>query len=160
MIRQTKRTFHEVRFFVRFFVRFAALLSRYDESNFPAPEEPAFMPARDQELLEDVYAAFNAREIDTVLARMHPDVVWPNGMEGGVVHGREGVRAYWTRQWAMIDPHVEPRGFRPDEAGRTIVTVRQFVRDLYGAVLVDQMIEHIYTIENSLIRTMEIREMK
>ena len=54
-----------------------------------------------EELLAATYKAFNAREIDTVLAMLHPEVDWPNGMEGGRVHGRENVREYWTRQWAM-----------------------------------------------------------
>src|SRR5579859_1541660 len=62
------------------------------------------------ELLKKAYAAFNARDLDGALATMKPDVVWPNGMEGGVVHGHEGVRSYWTRQWGMIDPHVDPAG--------------------------------------------------
>ena len=39
---------------------------------------------------------------------MHPDVVWANGMEGGHVHGRDEVRSYWKRQWAILNPHVEP----------------------------------------------------
>lgn len=116
------------------------------------------MSANHEELLRRIYAAFNAREMDVVLATMRPDVVWPNGMEGGVVHGREGVRDYWTRQWAMIDPCVEPQGFRPDGPNRTAVTVYQQVRDLAGNVLQDRMVEHVYTIEDGLIRTMEIRE--
>jgi hypothetical protein len=43
---------------------------------------------------------------------MHPDVDWPNAFEGGRVHGREAVRAYWTRQFQQIDARVEPLGFR------------------------------------------------
>jgi len=54
-------------------------------------------------LLEDAYHAFNARDLEGALATMHKDVEWPNGMEGGYVHGHEGVREYWTRQWQMID---------------------------------------------------------
>ena len=38
-------------------------------------------------LLERTYAAFNARDVDAVLAMMHAEVDWPNGMEGGRVHG-------------------------------------------------------------------------
>jgi hypothetical protein len=37
----------------------------------------------DHELLAHTYAAFNGRDIDAVLAVMHPEVDWPNGMEGG-----------------------------------------------------------------------------
>src|SRR5579864_3057263 len=109
-------------------------------------------------LLQRAYAAFNAREIDGALATMSPDVVWPNGMEGGTVHGHEGVRAYWTRQWGMIDPHVEPVGFSEDESGRITVDVHQVVRDLSGKVLLDRMVEHVYTLRDGLIQSMDIRE--
>jgi hypothetical protein len=40
-----------------------------------------------QAMLERVYAAYNARDVDTALAAMHPDGIWPNGMEGGYVCG-------------------------------------------------------------------------
>jgi len=80
-------------------------------------------PSTVRQLLEKVYEAFNARDMDTALAAMHPDVDWPNGWEGGRVFGRDGVRDYWTRQWRMIDPHVEPLRFEDDEAGRTVIDV-------------------------------------
>ena len=34
-------------------------------------------------------------------------------MDGGYVHGPEAVREYWTRQWTMVSPQVEPVGFQP-----------------------------------------------
>ncbi len=110
-----------------------------------------------EELLAATYKAFNAREIDTVLAMLHPEVDWPNGMEGGRVHGRENVREYWTRQWAMLDPHVEPVRFEDDPNGRTVVEVHQVVRDLAGKTLVDQIVYHVYSIQNGLIERMDIR---
>jgi nuclear transport factor 2 (NTF2) superfamily protein len=112
----------------------------------------------DHELLTKVYSAFNARDIDTVLDAMSADVDWPNGWEGGRIYGREGVRDYWTRQWAAINPIVEPAGFDTDEAGRTVVKVHQVVRDLEGNVIVDAMIEHVYLIEDGFIKGMEIRQ--
>jgi len=108
-------------------------------------------------LLQKAYTAFNARDIDAALATMKPDVEWPNGMEGGTVHGHEGVRAYWTRQWGMINPHVDPVSFNPDSSGRIVVGVHQVVRDLAGNLLTDRMVEHIYSLEDGLIRSMEIR---
>ncbi len=111
-----------------------------------------------RDLLTDAYHAFNARDIDAALAAMHPDVDWPNGMEGGRVHGHDGVRDYWTRQWRAIDPHVEPRGFGTDESGRIIVDVHQVVRDRAGNVLADQMVRHVYLMQEGLIRSMEIRK--
>ena len=113
--------------------------------------------ANDRDLLTKVYAEFNARNIDAVLAAMHPDVKWPNGWEGGWVHGRDGVRDYWTRQWQALDPRVEPVSFATDDAGRTIVNVHAVVRDLSGSLVTDGMVQHVYSIENGLIREMEIR---
>ena len=111
----------------------------------------------DCRLLERAYSAFNARDIDGALATMRPDVDWPNAMDGGRVHGHEAVREYWMRQWRLIDPHVEPVGFELDPAGRTIVRVHQVVRDLGGAVLRDQLVEHVYAIEGGLITSMDVR---
>ena len=108
------------------------------------------------ELLTKAYASFNARDLDGVLSLMHPEVDWPNGWEGGRVHGHEGVRDYWSRQWAALDPHVEPIGFATDSDGRTIVTVRQVVRDLAGSVISESTVEHAYQIEEGLIRRMDI----
>lgn len=110
------------------------------------------------ELLAGAYAAFNARDIGAVLAMMHPDVDWPNGMEGGRVHGHAGVRDYWERQWARVDPHVEPIRFGADEADRIVVDVHQVVRDLSGTILSDQVLQHVYTIQANLIRCMEIKK--
>ena len=114
--------------------------------------------SKDLDLLKYVYAAFNRRDIDAILPKMHQDVEWPNGMEGGWVHGREGVRAYWTRQWGMVDPHVEPVSIEPADDGRAIVNVHQVVKDLRGTVLIDRMVQHVYSISDGLITRMEIRE--
>jgi len=110
------------------------------------------------EPLTTAYEAFNARDIERALATMHPAVEWPNGMEGGWLHGHDAVRAYWTRQWGMIDPHVEPRRFSTAEPGRVVVDVHQVVRDRAGTIVTDQMFQHVYDIENGLIRRMEIRK--
>ncbi|HEU0175430.1 MAG TPA: nuclear transport factor 2 family protein [Blastocatellia bacterium] len=111
----------------------------------------------DHDLLTNVYSAFNARDVDAVLAAMSADVDWPNGWEGGRIIGRDGVRDYWARQWAEIDPHVEPVGFDTDEIGRSVVKVHQVVRDLEGNVTAEGMVEHVYLIEDGLIKSMEIR---
>ncbi len=112
----------------------------------------------EEELLKRVYDRFNARDMEAVLAAMHEDVIWANGMEGGHVHGREEVRSYWTRQWAMVNPHVEPVGFAHGPEGEVIVEVHQVVRDLSGNLLQDKMVGHVFQIENCLIKRFDIRE--
>jgi len=115
------------------------------------------MDAR-HDVLRNIYKAFNNRDVDRVLSYMAENVDWPNGMEGGRVFGQEEVRAYWRRQWAIIDPHVEPVGFDSTPDGRTVVKVHQVIRDLNGAIVLDRIVEHIYKFDGDLITKMDIRE--
>ena len=110
------------------------------------------------EILRRAYEAFNARDIEGALALMDPDVDWPNGMEGGREHGHDAVRAYWTRQFSMIDAHVEPLGFTERPDGRIAVDVHAVVRDLDGNVQSDGRITHVYTIGDGLITRMDIED--
>ncbi|HEY6467296.1 MAG TPA: nuclear transport factor 2 family protein [Candidatus Acidoferrales bacterium] len=107
--------------------------------------------------MRSAYEAFNRRDAETLLAMMHPDVDWPNAVEGGRVQGRDNVREYWRKQWLAIDPRIEPLAFQDDKQGRMIVDVRQVVRDLSGNVIVDRMLQHVYSIRDGLIERMEIR---
>jgi len=70
-----------------------------------------------ERVIDRMYAAFNARDIETVLAALHADVDWPNGWEGGRILGRDGVRDYWTRQWAAIDPASTRWAIGPNRTG-------------------------------------------
>jgi ketosteroid isomerase-like protein len=110
------------------------------------------------ELLNFLYNRFNARDMDAVLAALHEDVVWANGLEGGHLHGREAVRSYWTRQWEMVDPHVEPVRFSEGPNGEIIVEVHQVVHDLQGGRLLDQMVGHLFKIDNGAVRRFDIRD--
>ena len=110
-----------------------------------------------ERLLGRIYEAFNRRDVDTVLAAMHPAVDWPNGWEGGRVTGRDEVRTYWRRQWAVVDPTVIPVAFEHGSDGRISVRVQQTVRDLSGNLLADGEVVHVYTFEDGLIKAMDIR---
>jgi len=59
-------------------------------------------------------------------------------MKGGSVLGHRGIRDYWTRQWGIIDPSVEPMRFTPTGDGRV------------------DIVRHIYAFEDGLIKSMEI----
>jgi hypothetical protein len=121
------------------------------------PSPSATSPSHEQ-TLRSLYQAFNKRDIDAVLAAMSEDVDWPNAWEGGRVHGKQAVRAYWTRQWQEIDPNVEPVSIvaRPD--GRVVVDVHQVVRALDGNVVADGRVLHVYRIVDGLVTNMEVEE--
>jgi hypothetical protein len=105
-------------------------------------------------LIEQAYSAFNKRDIDGALALMTEDVSWPKASEGGRVVGREGIRAYWTRQWGEFDGRVEPLAITEEDGGRIRVRVHQVVRNLEGNVLSDSEVLHIFTVNNGLIAAM------
>lgn len=109
-------------------------------------------------MLKHLYDRFNARDIEKVLASLDENVTWANGMEGGHVQGRADVRSYWTRQWAMVDPHVDPISFSLGPDGEVIVDVHQVVHDLKGNLLADKKVGHVFRIENGLVKRFDIRE--
>jgi ketosteroid isomerase-like protein len=121
-------------------------------------KEGSPMPDADEvrPMFEALYERFNARDVDAVLAVLTDDVDWPNGWEGGYVHGHDEVRDYWARQWAEIDGKVTPQGFSVLPDGRIDVTVHQVVRNLAGDVLSDATVHHIYRLRDDRVEHMEI----
>ncbi len=107
-------------------------------------------------LVERVYREFNARNIDALLDVMDPGVNWPNGWEGGYVIGHDGVRDYWTRQWAKIDPTVTPDGFEALSDGRVRVRVHQLIKDRAGKLMSDRFVYHTYSFAAGKIQGMVI----
>jgi len=110
----------------------------------------------DSQLLYKLYEAFNTRDVERVIAMMHPLVKWANGQHGGYVHGREGVREYWKAQFQLIDPRLDPLDLEMDDQGRAVFTVQQTVRDLTGQLLLEKTVKHIFSFEGGLIRTFDI----
>ncbi len=68
-----------------------------------------------QPFLQNLYDAFNRREVETIISSMNADVKWANGLTGGFVYGRDAVREYWTEQFKSILPELETLSF-----GRTL----------------------------------------
>jgi uncharacterized membrane protein len=111
-----------------------------------------------QQLLQNLYDAFNNRELETIISVMSLDVKWANGVEGGFVYGRDAVREYWTNQYKVIQVQLETLNFETDENNHNVVTVHQIVKDLQGNLLADMTVKQIFTIENDLIVLYEIGE--
>jgi len=119
----------------------------------------------DVKVLERIYECFNARDIEAVLTALTDDVVWANGMEGGHVHGRDAVREYWTRQWSVVSPHVEPVGFRRVADGAIEVEVLQTVHDLEGKPLQgqthglkDKTVGHVFHLREGKVARFDIQD--
>ena len=117
------------------------------------------------DVLKRMYDGFNARDIDGVLDMLDDDVAWANGMDGGHVHGHDAVRDYWTRQWTIVSPHVEPVSFDKNADGSVVVTVQQSIRDLEGKPLKDQThglkdktVGHVFHLRGGKVTRFDIRD--
>ena len=110
----------------------------------------------EHDLLKRAYRNFNARNIDQLLTSLHPNVEWANGWEGGHVYGLEAVRAYWERQFEVLDPHVEPIDIKSGENGQQVVKVHQVVRNKHGELLADSVVCHAYRVADGMIARMDI----
>ena len=109
-------------------------------------------------LIHKAYSAFNSRDIDTALSTFHSEVQWPKAFEGGYVSGHDEIRNYWTRQWTEINPKVQPVELNERLDGTIEVQVHQVVKDLEGNQMFDGIVKHIYTIQDKLLRRMDIEE--
>ena len=106
---------------------------------------------------QDLYKNFNDRKIELVIVNMTEDVKWANGMEGGYVYGHDGVKEYWTRQFAMVSSKVTPLEF--DTEGEAVkIKVHQVVHDLNGKLLADEFVQHFFLLRNNKVSEFNIGE--
>ncbi|NQE62731.1 nuclear transport factor 2 family protein [Caulobacter sp. RHG1] len=119
----------------------------------------------DIETLNRLYERFNARDIDGVLVALADDVAWANAMEGGHEQGHNAVRAYWTRQWAIVSPHVEPVSYARTADGAVVARVIQTIRDLDGHPLEgqthglkDKTVGHAFRLSNGKVTRFDIEQ--
>ena len=132
---------------------------------FPRVSTKGMLMADNIEVLKRIYDRFNARDIDDVLAVLADDVAWANGLDGGHVHGLEAVREYWTRQWTIVSPHVEPVSFTETADSSVVVEVQQSVRDLEGRPLQDQAqglkdktVMHVFRLHDRKVTRFDIQD--
>ncbi|MDX6361722.1 MAG: hypothetical protein QOC85_725 [Streptomyces sp.] len=118
------------------------------------------VPAAQEALLRRMYEVFSTDERDDFMEIcLSSDVDWPNVLDGVRLHGRDEVRAYWTRQFASGHPLVRLEGLRLDEDGeRVAVTVRPGLRDETGEHWAPETLEHVYRFAgDGLVSRMDVR---
>jgi hypothetical protein len=78
-------------------------------------------------------------------------------MEGFHIHGKDAIRDYWTHQWSVIDPHVEPLEIARAADGSLVVDVHQVVKDLEGQTLIDETVKHAFRLDGGHVRRFDIQ---
>ncbi|MBC7793839.1 MAG: nuclear transport factor 2 family protein [Clostridia bacterium] len=120
---------------------------------------------REIELIKGLYDRFNVRDIDGVLVALADDVAWANAMDGGHVHGHDALRAYWTKQWSMVSPRVEPVRFHRAGDGTIVAEVLQTIRDLEGKPLEgqthglkDKTVGHVFRFRDGKVVRFDVQD--
>jgi hypothetical protein len=63
------------------------------------------------------------------------------------------------RQWSAFDFDVTPLMFTGSERGKTmVVDVHQVVRDMCGKVILEQMLQQVFSIRDGLIERIDVRK--
>ena len=58
---------------------------------------------RREQLARATYDAFNQRDVEAAERLLAADVVWPDGLEGGAISGRDAVLEHWARLFEAVD---------------------------------------------------------
>ena len=106
--------------------------------------------------LRRLYAAFNARDIDTTLAGMTADVDWPNGWEAGYVKGHDEVRGVLDAPVGRgrLDRGAARLQHPPGRPRRGACAPRR--PHPAGELLFDHEGSHVYTFQGDLVGHMSI----
>ncbi len=106
-------------------------------------------------LLLRAYGAYNTQDVDELLTLVSDDIDWPDG-EGGRLHGKEALRAYWTEQWTRTRTHDEPVALADLDDGRIAVHIDQAVRSLEGSLLSTGRFVHLHRVEGGRVTRLDI----
>lgn len=114
--------------------------------------------ANDTEFIKHLYEDFNARNTDSILAKLTEDVMWANGVDGGYVHGHKDLKDYWERQWSILNPQIEPVSFRKTEDGSIFVDAL-FTGQCQGQThgFKDMPVGHVFHLKDGLVSRFDIQ---
>ena len=74
-----------------------------------------------------------------------------------LLNGHQSIRDYWSRQWSYVTWQVRPMRFETTDPENIVVDVHQILRDLSGNIVSIRDLQHIFQIEDGLVKTMGIR---
>lgn len=105
--------------------------------------------------LARMYEAFNRKDIDDLMASIHPDVEWPNFIAGGMIRSQQALRAYWADQFAMVDPEASPIEYLPLSNDSVRVKIHYVIRSASGGIWTDEIRTNTFRFRDGLVVGME-----
>ncbi|WP_051799941.1 nuclear transport factor 2 family protein [Catenuloplanes japonicus] len=105
-------------------------------------------------LVRRMYAAYNERDAERLLAMVTDDVDWPDGPRR--MHGKDALRDYWTRQWQRVHTHDEAGAIVALGGGRFQVHIEQTVRTPDGTPVSAGRFRHTLLLRDGLAARLDI----
>jgi ketosteroid isomerase-like protein len=106
-------------------------------------------------LLLRFYKALDVKDVDAVMALLHPDADFPNQLDGTRLHGAAAVRAYYVRAFGLITAESTPTAFHPRPDGTMEVRVHHHVTSLEGALWHDGPVDYSFDFRDGLISRLD-----
>ena len=98
-----------------------------------------------------LHAALDRRDLDAVMALMHPDVQFEDFVDGGPLAGLVEVRAFYQRLFDTLSPGFDILATENLPGGRVRVDMQVVVHDSAGHVWSDSRSGATYTLTDGLV---------
>ena len=108
------------------------------------------MDAR-RKLLLQFYKALDDKDVEALMALLHPDVDFPSQLDGTRAHGFAEVRAYYVRAFGMVNAESTPTAFHSRPDGSMEVQVHHHVTSLEGALWHEGPVNYRFEFRDGLI---------
>ena len=106
-------------------------------------------------ILTRFYKALDQRDVEGIAATLHPDVDFPDQIDGGRRRGIAALHDYWTNAFTMIRANSTPTAFKATGADAMQVTVHHHVSSLAGRLWFEGPVEYRFEFRDGLIVRMD-----
>ncbi|MDP2258729.1 MAG: nuclear transport factor 2 family protein [Caulobacter sp.] len=106
-------------------------------------------------VIDALWPALTARDIDAVVALLHPDVDWQDTLNGGRRVGRDAVRAYLSEVMATVVVVSTPINVMRTGPDRYLARVNHVVRNSTGQFWGQEIVNHLVSLRDGLIVRMD-----
>lgn len=107
-------------------------------------------------LLLRFYKALDARDVDAVMALLHPEVDFPDQLnEDRRLRGAAAVRGYYEKAFGIIAAESTPTAFHARPDGSIEVRVHHHVTSIDGALWHDGPVNYSFSFRDGLIARLD-----
>ena len=107
-------------------------------------------------LLLRFYKAIDAKDVDAILAMLHPEVDFPDQLnDDRRLRGHAAVRAYYEKAFSIIAGESTPTAFHPRPDGTLEVRVHHHVTSIDGALWHDGPVDYSFGFRDGLIARLD-----